>query len=219
MPRLHVSNQLKRVLRTATQKRSKLLGSSVLQLAILLLILTGGITAVLASSQQLTTPPITKTNVSAEPSKPHTTETTVSQQQTAPPEAPMHAASPSTPSPKPTPSASNTSTLTAQYEESHARFEAEQAKYNQCNSANTAAGQKYSAAIDRAKAAYDEVIGWWETAKNQPVHNPYSEYAAQAKANYNAISVPAYSDYTSTLNALRSQGCQVVQTYADSSWR
>ncbi len=95
------------------------------------------------------------------------------------------------------------------------------AKYDQCNSANNAAGQKYSTAINQAQAAYDAVMAQWNAVKNQPAatHNPYSEYAAQAKSNYNAISVPAYAEYTATLNSLKSQGCQVIQVYADSSWK
>jgi hypothetical protein len=63
----------------------------------------------------------------------------------------------------------------AQYDESRMKFEAEQAEYNECNNANHVAGQKYSAAINRAKVAYDEIMNLWEAAKNQPVHNPYSE--------------------------------------------
>lgn len=100
-------------------------------------------------------------------------------------------------------------------------FNAQMAEYNRCNDANNAAGKKYSAAIDQAQAAYDAVMAQWNAVKDQSAatHNPYTEYAAQAKLNYNAISVPAYVEYTSTLSMLKTQGCQVVQVYTDTSWK
>jgi hypothetical protein len=93
---------------------------------------------------------------------------------------------------------------------------------DRCNKANSAAGDKYGTSISQARAAYDVVIARWNAVKDNPpqTHPPYSEYAAQAKSNFNAISIPAYNEYVSTFNSLKEQGCQyIVQTYRDESWK
>lgn len=98
--------------------------------------------------------------------------------------------------------------------------EAKWAEYDRYNAENTAAGKKYTAVTAEARRAYDEVMADWEAVKHLPyqLRPRYDQYAAQAKSNHNAISVPAYNEYVNAVNALKAQGHQIIQTYRDSSW-
>ena len=89
-----------------------------------------------------------------------------------------------------------------------------------CYEQERSANNKYSVAIDNAKAAYNAVMADWEKVKDLPYYqrHPYDQYATDAKTKHNAISKPAYSEYVSTLNSIRAQGCQVTQLYPDYSW-
>lgn len=105
------------------------------------------------------------------------------------------------------------------YEKRRKTEEAKYAEMERCNNASRAAGDKYSASIDNARAAYDEVMAEWDKVKDLPYYqrHPYEQYAADAKSKHNAISEPAYATYVSTLEALRSEGCDIIQTHSDYS--
>lgn len=114
---------------------------------------------------------------------------------------------------------SNDEWLKAHLEQRKAE-EAKLAESERCNTANSAASSKYSAAPDRARAEYNAVMADWDRVKDLPYYqrHPYEQYAADAKTKHNAISKPAYQEYVGTVNSLKSQGCQVIQTHPDYSW-
>jgi hypothetical protein len=101
------------------------------------------------------------------------------------------------------------------------------AKYDQCNSANNIAGDKYYAASQQADAAYDKVIADGNKAIEETYYwmnigqkaNLRLGYLNDAKSEYNAISIPAYGEYSNTLSSLRSLGCKIVQVFSDTSWK
>jgi hypothetical protein len=96
----------------------------------------------------------------------------------------------------------------------------EDARRRKCDTDMTAAEHKYSVAVDSARAAYNEVMEEWEKVEGLPYwqRHPYDQYAADAKLKHNAISVPAYTEYSGLVSSLKSQGCQIIQLYPNYSW-
>jgi hypothetical protein len=89
-----------------------------------------------------------------------------------------------------------------------------------CGSQAKTASDTYYPLTLKAQAAYDTVMAEWNAVKDQPyqTHNPYTEYAADAKTKYTAIEKPAYATYVSTINSLNTNGCNEILAYSDTSW-
>jgi hypothetical protein len=196
-------------------KKTPIMGFTVMQLLILFVVINGG-TAALVLSQRKT--PVTQdTNTTIPTTESNIQEPTpivnVTPQDTTPSSSNNQAQT------RNTQSSSNDEWLKA-HDAQRKVEEAKRVESERCNTANSNASSKYSAAIDRAKAAYDTVMAEWNQVKDLPYYqrHPYEQYATDAKTKHNAISRPAYQEYVSTVNALKAQGCQVIQSQTDYSW-
>ncbi len=194
--------------------RVSLIGITVFELAVILVIVSGGVTTLVVTGHQ------SASTRSAQMTQPPPTEKPQAVASEAPPTDSV-ASTPSSSSSGAVQQSATSKTSTPSQASTNSTTEEALAEYKQCDSANAATGQTYSAAINQAKAAYDAVMGQWDAVKDQPqyMHPPYDQYAADAKSKYNAISVPAYSNYSTSVNSLKAQGCKVVQAYPDYSWK
>lgn len=214
--------KLKKINHSVLQKKTPLLGFTVLELVILWLVITGGAAAIVITRHQSPTA-VQDTNASQPKSQ-----NTYSTSDTSPqPQQPTGTAQQNSPKPQSSGTAT-TSNLPDQYGcipqtsgyDNCVKYAKQNALTLSCDSRAKAAGDTYSATEDQAQAAYDAVMAEWNAVKDQPyqTHSPYNEYATDAKTKYNAIQKPAYATYVSTLNSLNAQGCSVIKTYSDTSW-
>jgi len=90
-----------------------------------------------------------------------------------------------------------------------------------------AAYDKYSAVGNKAWATRDAVLAEWNTVyermvqQNYPLNAIKSEeerYKTMAYTDTNALIKPAYAEYVSTLNSIKSQGCEVTVLSDLYSW-
>lgn len=206
---------LKKINNSVLKKKTPLLGFTVLQLFMLFVLINSGTAALVLSQRK---PPATQdTNTTIPTTQSNTQEPTPITDAT--PQDTTQTNSNNQTQTRKTQSSSNDEWLKA-HDAQRKVEEAKRVESERCNTANSSASSKYSAAIDQAKAAYDTVMAEWNQVKDLPYYqrHPYEQYATDAKTKHNAISRPAYQEYVSTVNALKAQGCQVIQSQTDYSW-
>lgn len=196
--------------------KTPLLGFTVLQVAILFVVINSGIAAVMLSNReqpaQVNSPNLSDYK-SADFKPSQTVDTTPTQDDSA-------NSNTSTQSPTRNTAPSSNDEWATRHDKQMEELNKRLAEQDRCRSLEKAANDKYSAKIDQAQAAYDAVMAEWDKVKDLPYYqrHPYEQYASDAKTKYNAISKPAYQEYVYTLNSLKAQGCQVIQLYTDTSW-
>lgn len=221
-----ILSKFKKFNRTVLHKKTPLLSFTVLELSILCMVMIGGALAIIARSQS---PSITgdTTSSQAENKGIYSTSDTDSHQPTSTKQQN---------NPQPQNSGTTTkSNLPDQYgcipQTSGYDACVKAAKANKlyfwCSDMEKAAYDKYSAVGDKAWATRDAVLAEWKTVytrmvqQNYPLNAINSEEARYKKMAYtdtNAIIKPAYTEYVSTLNSLKSQGCEVTVLSDLYSW-
>ena len=229
-------NWLKKFNKSVLKKKTPLLGFTVLELFILFVVISGGTTAIVVNRYQQTSKQDTSANLPtyetnnsgqstikiAEPDQ------VTSENTTQDSSATQNTTTNNTPKvdPNSLPDKYGCVPNSSGYENC-VKYAKQNEKYFQCSELERAANSKYSTQIDKAKAAYDAVLAEWPAAEarmkqqNYPQHwitSEHTNFMNDAKTKYNAISKPAYAEYVSTLNSIRSQGCQVTQLHSDYSW-
>jgi|GEM_PF-3274782 len=205
------------------KKKTPILGFTVLQLVILFVVINSGTIAVVLSQRQQADAPTTSTNLPAYESNNIETDTLVKE---AEQDTPQNNTNTQSTTPK-TNNTSTTSSLPDQYGcvpsssgyENCVMYAKKNEKYFKCSDMERAAYDKYSAVGDKAWATRDAVLAEWKTVyarmveQNYPLNAINSEetrYKKMAYTDTNTLIKPAYSEYVSTLNSLKSQGCEVV---------
>lgn len=205
---------LKKFNKSVFKKKTPVLGFTVLELFILFIVISGGTTAIVINRYQQ--PPKLDTNTNLPTYEIDTSKATTPIINAEPQNSTQDYSQSSTINAE---SSSNDAWL-EKHNKQMEELQKKQAEEERCRGLERTANNKYSAAIDRAKAAYDAVMAEWNQVKNLPYYqrHPYEQYANDAKTKHNAISKPAYAEYVATLNSIRSQGCEVIQLHSDYSW-
>lgn len=202
------------------KKKTPILGFTVLQLVILLVVISSGTTAVVLSQRQQVDAPTTSTNLPSYEFSKIEAETVVKEAEQSTPQNNTNTQSTTT-------KTNTTSSLPDQYGcipntsgyDSCVMYAKKNEQYFKCRDMEKAAYDKYSAVGDKAWATRDAVLAEWKTVyarmveQNYPLNAINSEearYKTMAYTDTNAIIKPAYSEYVSTLNSIKSQGCEVT---------
>lgn len=219
-------NRFKKFYSNVLKKKTPLLGFTVLESSILLVVISGGTAAVVANrymqapeDNTVISEPISEIGTNKVPSSTLDTDTQSNTQESTPQQNSANGSTTPAVNPNSLPDEHGCVPQSSGYQDC-VKYAKKNALTLWCGEQSKKASDTFRPASDKAQEAYDEVMAEWDKVKNLPYYqrHPYEQYAADAKTKYNAIFKPAYATYVSKINSLNTQGCNEIIVYSDTSW-